>query len=76
MKFDPWSHLVFITAGFPDDAFHKHLGNGTAIRFDEDTREFRGVAMVMLDHEPVELPVRARLTLLMDEAVLEPNRAF
>ena len=65
IKFDYWGQVFFLTVGLPSDATHKYLGNGIGLRFDEHTREFRGVAMVMMPYDgPIELPIDARLTLL------------
>ena len=68
MKVDPWSHVVFITVGFPEDAFHRQWKDRIGIRFDEETHEFRGAVLVIVDHQPVALPILARFTLL-DEAL-------
>lgn len=65
---DDRADVVFITIGVRRPAYHRWIGDGIGIRFDERTHECIGFVIVVgfTDTQPVALPFWVVLTLMSD----------
>lgn len=61
---DQRADVIFVTVGPRRDAYHEYLGQGIALRFDAETHQCVGWAMIggMIYEGPFELPLHVALT--------------
>lgn len=69
--YDQYSDVLFVTIGKRRDAYHQWIGDGVALRFDRETHQCVGFAVVagmMYEHDVI-LPLWATI-LMMSNAII------
>jgi hypothetical protein len=71
--YDAYADVLYVTVGKRRSAYHIHLGNGIALRFDTDTGKCVGFVVIasMQYDEAIALPLWVVLTHAKDNGRIE-----